>query len=164
MNTDKITALLERVEKATEGSRELDAEIDAELFGGRPSHTFSQITAGARLRRGYDKGTVFISPDPEHNGGNVLRSHYRKAGEHTTSESAAFALVEQALPGWSYSFGKWGPEFRGDLWLPSESAKEWDELKWYWPVNASKRITTSGATIPLAIIASLLKALKDGEA
>ena len=91
--------LLEKLEAATEGNRELDAEIHAHFLGGRPSHDFTEGTPAANLRKSYDKGTVFDHTDPETNAGNVLTSMTAKSEPVTTSIDAALALVERVLLG-----------------------------------------------------------------
>ena len=96
-----LAGLIERVEKLTGPDREVDAEIDAALLGGRASHTFTEDCGGAKLRKSYGPGTVFLNPDPNDNGGHVLISHHRKAAVYTASLDAAIALVERCLPGWS---------------------------------------------------------------
>lgn len=95
-----LTALRDRVAAATGPDRELDAEIDAALFGGRASHTFTEGTPAANLRRSYDLGTVFDHSDPLTNGGHVLSKQTRHSTKITASIDAALALVERELPGW----------------------------------------------------------------
>lgn len=91
--------LIARLEDAETGSRELDALVDALLFGGRSSKTFTNKTPGGSLRRSYSAGTVFLNENPEHNGGNVCTGYHRKAPTYTTSLDAALALAERVLPG-----------------------------------------------------------------
>lgn len=94
-----LSQLIERVENLTGPDREIDAEIDAALFGGRAAHTFSEDCGGARLRKSYGAGTVFLNGDPNDNGGHVLTRHHRMADGYTASLDAAIALTERVLPG-----------------------------------------------------------------
>jgi hypothetical protein len=100
---DTIAELIERVEKATGPSLELDALVEAYLHGGRAAHTFTEDTPGARLRRSYGPDTVFSHADPEHNGGHVLTRHVRKAPPVSFSLDSVVALVEKQLPGWMFT-------------------------------------------------------------
>lgn len=95
--SNDLEQLARRVEEATGPDRELDAEIEAALHGGRASHTFTDDDAASRLRRSYSAGTVFDHADPMTNGGNVLNSMVRRVPDVTGSIDAAMALVPEGL-------------------------------------------------------------------
>lgn len=79
-----MTSLIERLEGAEVGSRELDADLQDALF-------CCQIKRERQLLQSY----VFHMGDGEWE----LIPHY------TTSLDAALALVERVLPGWAWSVG-----------------------------------------------------------
>lgn len=160
MTTDKITALLERVEKATEGSRVLDFELHIQLVedavwpvrdpAGRMINPDSRMSDYLALHR-----DVIDSDDQDFD-----------FPRYTTSIDAALALVERELPGWGWAFAnshkdflcEGEPPIAVDLIGPPQWSEE-DEFghQQYWCDSAS----AAGFTLPLAIIAALLKALKD---
>ena len=85
---DPITSLIEKLEGAEVGSRELDAAVNDATnphFGGPYAHTPSMMKAF-----GYPA--------------NV-----------TTSLDAALALAERVLPGWAWNVDRWGKMSRVTL-------------------------------------------------
>lgn len=117
MNTDKIEALLERVEKATEPDFDLEVELVRLFFGDDQAEVHRESSL----------------------------SMYR----FTESTDAADNLVEQTLPGWSFSSGKTDKGCFAYLWASEGQIKE------YGAEDAPSK--------PLAIIAALLRAKLGGE-
>lgn len=116
---DDLRSLRERVLAATGPDRELDAEIDAALFGGRASHTFTGQPTAELARRSYSPGTVFRHADPTFNGGVILLDETRLAAPVTGSLDAAVALCERIFPEGrgSVDFGDWsGARVVAYLW------------------------------------------------
>jgi hypothetical protein len=139
-----MTDLIATLEGLTGPSREVDAEIDALLFGGRPSHDFTEECGSARLRKSYGAGTVFLNADPNDNGGHVLLRHYRTAGNYTASLDAATALVKRVLPEWEWSVGSRYDDIR----------EPWGKVR-YEPL---KSVMEFGATPAIALLIALLRA------
>ena len=144
----ELERLRQRVREAEGPDREIDAEIEAALFGGRASHTFTEDSDGARLRKSYGPGAVFDHIDPETNGGHVLLGMTREASPFTTSVDASLALVEKMLP-----------ENYPKLYKTAASA-------WRCHLGFGNRRTGAtgiGQTLPLAILDALLTALIEKE-
>lgn len=94
------TDLLSKLQKAGEGSRELDVAV------------FCATNDGWSVGRGYLSGAVACGPHGERHGANDL-------GRYTTSIDAAVALIERKLPGWSWGVsGALGPKCDGLLYEP----------------------------------------------
>lgn len=114
--------LIEKLEAATEGSRELDAEIGAQLGGGVASHNCSDNT-----RRTYGAGAWFTDAD---NMRAVLIEHTHHAPHYTTSLDAALTLVPEGYA-WSLDFdpklpGKPGRPYYADVTdFSTHAAKAW---------------------------------------
>jgi len=144
--------LLDRMKELKGPSREMDGEIDAILFGGRAAHTFTEDNGGARLRKSYDPGTVFLNLDPNHNGGHVLCSHHRKAPAYTASIDAAIALVEKMLP------PAW---VRLDEWFMGEDKPAVAAILPKPTPNVT--FSAKAATLPIALLIALLTALESGK-
>ena len=83
--------LMRKLEAATEGSRELDAEICGELTGWFPSHLCNDNT-----RRSYGAGFLHKFDD----GSNLLSKDGKVALHYSTSLDAALTLVPE---GWGTS-------------------------------------------------------------
>lgn len=154
--SDPYADIIRRLGEATEASRELDAWIDAALFGGRPACDFTEGTPGAKLRRSYSGATVFLNPDPEDNGGHVLTRHYRHAPTYSSSLDSAIALVEQLDADAYYRIHKLTPAMRHAAGRSPE-AKFWASCG-----KAGEQENDYGPTAPLALLLALFKALDAG--
>lgn len=154
----ELDELIERVRGLSGPSREADAEIDAVLFGGRASHDFTEMSAGARLRRSYGAGTVFLSHNPCDNGGNVLLRHYRKAAEHTASIDAAVALCERVLPP-DYGYGFHKSSFQASVFTVPPEKRICAEV---WSVRDGLKISSgySPNNPAIALVLATLEALR----
>ena len=150
---EELERLRQRVREAEGPDREIDAEIEAALFGGRASHTFTEDSDGARLRKSYGPGAVFDHIDPETNGGHVLLGMTREASPFTTSVDASLALVEKVLPGWT------------PCNMGQNDNKTWHaELREGYLTSYNKAVyCIKAANLPLAIIDALLTALIEKE-
>lgn len=92
------TALIERLEKAESGNRELDALIWLHL--NRPEYTGG--VRALEMRGWYDgRGHLILETDAGEEVADGLG-----IGIYTTSIDAALALVERVLPGWGYFLRK----------------------------------------------------------
>lgn len=147
--TPTISSLLSRVRAASGPDRELDARIDAALFGGRAARDFTGEDPASRLRFSYAAHVVFDHVDPMTNGGHVLSSMVRFTPPITASIDASVALVERVLPGcdWKISTLRHRKGFGADL----------------YPSAADAVARADAATAPLAILAALLSALEQKE-
>ena len=92
-SASELSALRERVGTATGPDRRLDAEIEAALLGGFPSHLCHDGT-----RRAYSAGRIHNDDDGSH-----LTKGGRMAAPLTASIDAAVALVERKWPGVGWS-------------------------------------------------------------
>lgn len=155
-----LGGLLERVRSAKGADRKLDAEIDAALFGGKPSHLCKQ-----RVRQSYGAGTIFDlhGKGEDYNRDFILTQDVRKAPKYTTYINAACALVERRLPTWGYRLTKnvensSAPSYVATLFEPPEApdASITDGRSW------SKHHSGGGITPALALCCALLAALSQG--
>ncbi len=86
--------LIATLERAEEGSRELDAEIEALLTGWVPAHLCSDNT-----RRSYGVGGLHRLDD----GSNLMVVDFKHAPHYTTSSDAALTLVPEGFD-WDICF------------------------------------------------------------
>lgn len=134
-----ISELIERVEKATTGSRELDAEI-ARALGLIPEGPGWTESSPGIWHKNLRWGRV-----------NAEFDGVYSPPSFTTSIDAALALVEAKLPGWSY-----GVAMRGDK-LRREGCD--DERAYAWLKNG-EQAEADAPTLALALCLALLSALE----
>lgn len=102
--TDTITSLIEKLEGAEVGSRELDREIMA------LSYRYEQRHIGASC---WDDDDDTCCPGAKHldwvwvdPATDQWKTNARDGFEFTTSLDAALALAERIMPGWGWSAGQ----------------------------------------------------------
>lgn len=93
----EIAELIERLQKAEEGSRELDATLWWMFFRNNAEHTY--WTAATGLPQSFPPETAY-GDLPDGLGKLAVEAH---APRVTRSLDAAVALVERKLPGWTIS-------------------------------------------------------------
>lgn len=130
----ELQALLERVEAKAEPDRELDADLDVNLFGGeivwrQANYTMEMYPASRR--------------PSDHYVGGYAHEHVPL---YTASIDAALALVERVLPDWSWNAGNVGEDD-----MPMANVTE--------PIDPCRDFSASAPTVPLAILSALLRAL-----
>ncbi len=129
--TDDVEGLIARIEKATEGSRELDAAILC-AFPELPV----KMTPDDRW-----PGRVTF----EHAPGD---SDSRRAPPYSYSIDAALALKNRLLPGQAAAIG--------DMAFTNSPRGPWATI---WTLDGSPKFNAEAATPPLAILIATLRAL-----
>lgn len=135
---ETLRALLAQVEEAKAGSRELDGQLTAAFdppmdYAGEPADIFIRMNA--------DDCGVFKSYLA------TPASYTRTVPPFTTSIDAALALVAKVLPGQEFTLHS-----NGTRWAPGEPAAR---IR-FEPLTS---VEETAATLPLAILAALLRAL-----
>ncbi|WP_370372933.1 hypothetical protein [Henriciella pelagia] len=147
--TDSLAQLIERLEAAEGGSRELDAAV----FKALDPHGFSLAT----------RQEMVLMPKGATIGDAVRR--VRAPAPYTQSLDAALALVEEKLPGAAIEMSIW-QKSKDDL-----SATCWARLMLthtgedgkLWHHHSDGRSEAEASTLPLALIIALLKSIQHKE-
>ena len=131
--------LLERLEAATEGSRELDVEV-AKYFGGAVRWSTGKPGEGMRYQ------VLWEFDEAPAQGSDIDR--LPDLPNLTTSIDAALALVERVRPGSEWDLTN----------IYGGSAKFNEQIRFSMDLNSDYPIYESACTIPLAICLALVKA------
>lgn len=134
----KYQDLIDKVRAATGPDRELDAEIDAALFGGYPAKKCHDST-----RRSYGPGYIHNADD-----GSNLTQGGRNSPCLTVSIDACTAIIDRKLPDW------W--------WLREDGIS----IRLVGPDNGEYNPSSEGKheLVPHAMLLALLLALQSNEA
>lgn len=127
-----LAHLIERLEKAVEPDRRIDAELACAMIfiQLRPAEPFD-----------FD-GRFTYEP------GNIKCEHGFLMSDHfTASIDAALSLVEKKLPGWTYTVDASAPESGIDFDL--------------FPPGRADKCSVTAKSLPLAILIALLRALQE---
>lgn len=133
-----LTPLIQRVEAASGADRELDALIQAALRVQSPSLTAKWLEGWAGpWAAGGDR--VFLILEDGRRGPNFISMPL------SASVDSALFLMERVLPGWDYCLSRGSGE-------PPMAALA--------PRHQVAEVEASAATLPLAILSALLRALQ----
>ena len=139
---ETITSLIEKLEAASEGSRELDFWIWLALE--RDNTVVPQIPASFQSKRG-DEFELYDA-----NERCVGWVGFQVVPHYSLSIDAALALAERVLPGWAWNIDRWGKMSR--VTLNECDAEGWHKSK-------HRRIEVAAEQPPaLALCAAVLRA------
>jgi hypothetical protein len=155
--THSLNDLLARVEAATGPDREIDASIYNAMVddGGRRAFRVSNWSRGRAPMLGrYHDGWLTGKSEDDIYADDLVR--------FTASIDAALALVERVLPGWGADVGypaRMG-EHHGQPWADVWASREDERYRWDRSLGRPTPRHSNAPTVPLAILAALLKALQ----
>lgn len=148
--------LIERLERATGASRELDAEIHVRVHGWKLAPVpkdYDGLNAGETYTPDGNQITGFAYP-PKGKIGLYYHVPHGPGGDYTASVGAALALIPE---GWFlHDAGEcvMPVRFKGDQHAPTG----WFQVGLQWRDGGGRMTRANGRTLPLALCIAALKA------